>query len=176
MATLKDIQGGLAKVREDIATEAQEVSASIAELIKEVQGLKTQLENGNLISQADLDGLMESVTEIDGSVKAIYMPPVPDAPTIGTATGGDGEASVSFTAPAITGGKITNYTAVSDPGGLTGTGTSSPVTVAGLTNGTGYTFTVTATNASGTGAASLPSNSVTPAAPAGSFTKEKTTR
>ena len=88
---------------------------------------------------------------------------VPDAPTIGTATAGNAQASVAFSAPGSNGGVIiTGYTATSNPGGLTGTG-SSPITVSGLTNGTAYTFTVTATNAAGTGSASSASNSVTPA-------------
>jgi len=91
---------------------------------------------------------------------------VPGAPTIGTATGGNAEATVSFTAPAITGGvAITGYTVTSSPGGLTATGSASPLTVTGLTNGTAYTFTVTATNSVGTGPASAASNSVTPAIP-----------
>ena len=91
-------------------------------------------------------------------------PGVPGAPTIGTATGGNNSASVTFTAPTDTGqSAITSYTVTSSPGGFTGTGASSPVTVSGLTNGTAYTFTVTATNAIGTGPASSASNSVTPA-------------
>ncbi|WP_198134517.1 fibronectin type III domain-containing protein [Geotalea uraniireducens] len=90
---------------------------------------------------------------------------VPGAPTIGTATAGDTQASVTFTAPASNGGaSITGYTATSNPGGVTGTCASSPCTVTGLTNGTAYTFTVTATNSAGTGSASAASNSVTPAA------------
>lgn len=89
----------------------------------------------------------------------------PDAPTIGTAAIGSGSSSVSFTAPANVGGSaITGYTAVSSPGGLVGTGTASPITVSGLTNGTAYTFTVFAYNSYGNSPASAASNSVTPAA------------
>ncbi|MCX6255325.1 MAG: fibronectin type III domain-containing protein [Bacteroidia bacterium] len=88
---------------------------------------------------------------------------VPGAPIIGTATAGNIQATVTFTAPVSDGGSaITGYTVTSSPGSLTGTGTASPITVTGLTNGTAYTFTVTATNAIGTSLASSTSNSVTP--------------
>lgn len=93
---------------------------------------------------------------------------VPGAPTIGTAsiTSGSTTASVPFTAPASNGGTaITSYTATSSPGGITGTlsqAGSGTVSVSGLTIGTAYTFTVTATNAVGTGPASAASNSITP--------------
>lgn len=90
---------------------------------------------------------------------------VPGAPVIGAATGGNTTASVVFTAPGSNGGAtITSYTATSSPGGFTGTGSASPISVTGLTNGTAYTFTVTATNSEGTGSASSASNSVTPSA------------
>ena len=91
---------------------------------------------------------------------------VPDAPTIGTATGGLGQASVAFTAPTDNGGAtISFYTITSSPGFITGSGSSSPITVTGLTGGTSYTFTVTATNANGTSVSSSASNSVTPSSP-----------
>ena len=89
----------------------------------------------------------------------------PGAPTSVTATGGNASASVAFTAPTNTGtpAGIASYTVTSSPGGFTGTGASSPITVSGLTNGTAYTFTVTATATNGlTGPASAASNSVTP--------------
>ena len=92
---------------------------------------------------------------------------VPGAPTIGTATRGDGQASVTFTAPSFNGGStITGYTVTSNPAGGTDSNaasTSLSHVVTGLTNGTAYTFSVTATNTIGTGSASAASNSVTPA-------------
>ena len=92
-------------------------------------------------------------------------PALAGAPTIGTATAGALSASVTFTAPTYTGSGITGYTVTSSPGGITGTGASSPVTVSGLTAGTAYTFTVTATTAAGQSSPSAASNSVTPTAP-----------
>lgn len=89
-------------------------------------------------------------------------PTAPEAPTnvVATSNGTSQTATVSFTAPFDGGSAITGYTVTSSPGGITGTGASSPINVTGLTNNTDYTFTVTATNAVGTGPASAASNSV----------------
>lgn len=92
---------------------------------------------------------------------------VPNAPTIGTATDvgssrafNNGAAVVTFTQSLI-GFEATSFTATSSPGGYTATGASSPLTVTGLQSNIAYTFTVTATNFVGTGAASTASNSIT---------------
>lgn len=95
-------------------------------------------------------------------------PSVPGAPTSPVATAGNASASVAFVAPADTGypaGAIIGYRVTSSPGGFTGTGATSPVTVTGLTNGTAYTFTVAAQNVNGYGPESVASNSVTPVLP-----------
>ena len=100
------------------------------------------------------------------NLNVIYTPTVPDAPTIGTATASSGSASITFTAPYDNGGaEISSYQATSTPGSVTGTASSSPVTVSGLTGGTAYTFVVAAINAAGTSVASSASNSVTPPSP-----------
>ena len=80
------------------------------------------------------------------------------------ATAGVASASVAFVAPTSNGGSaITGYTATSSPGSFTAMGTTSPINVTGLTNGTAYTFTVVATNAIGNSVASAASSAVTPA-------------
>ena len=82
---------------------------------------------------------------------------VPGAPNIGAATPSNTQASIAFTAPLNNGGNaITSYTATCNPGSITGTNSVSPVVVAGLANGSTYTCSVAASNATGTGASSGP--------------------
>ena len=69
---------------------------------------------------------------------------------------------MNFLKPFAKGSPIESYTVTAEPGGQTVTGSRPPLTVTGLTNGTTYTFTVTATNAIGTSLPSAPSNPVTP--------------
>lgn len=107
-------------------------------------------------------------TRILGTAPANPVTDPPNAPTIGVATGGVESASVTFTPP-VSGPTPTSYLATSSPGGLTGTGSSSPVTVGGLTGGQAYTFTVRAVNVVGNSPASAASNSVTPSAGGGGF-------
>ena len=112
-------------------------------------------------------GLDVFVSKLDASNG--FSSIAPGAPTSVSATSAaNGQSVVSWTAPASTGGAtITGYTVTSSPGGRTCAWTSGDLscTVTGLTNGTSYTFSVTATNASGTGSASDASSSVIPIAP-----------
>ncbi|NJL57444.1 fibronectin type III domain-containing protein [bacterium] len=101
--------------------------------------------------------------ELSVASNAVTPQGVPDAPTTVSASAGDAQATITFNAPADTGGlPITGYEVTSNPGAKVATGTGSPIVVAGLTNGTLYTFTVVAINAQGKSVASEASNSVTP--------------
>lgn len=97
---------------------------------------------------------------------AVTPATVPAAPTGVVAVAGDTTATVVFVAPLDDGGSpILGYTVTSSPAGGTDTNAGQPGlshAITGLTNGVEYTFTVTATNAAGTGADSKPSNPVTP--------------
>ena len=72
---------------------------------------------------------------------------------------------MTWTKPADNGSTITGYTVTSSGGQTCTTNDADTLTcvVTGLTNGTAYTFTVTATNGRGASAASVASSSVTPA-------------
>ena len=90
----------------------------------------------------------------------------PGTPTIGTATAGNAQASVTFSAPSYLGKPAgTNYIATSNPGGITGTSSTSPILVTGLNNGTAYTFTVKLNNGLIDSLSSEASNSISPVAP-----------
>ena len=103
---------------------------------------------------------------VDNTLNTVAICPytVPDAPTGVTGSTGDATVPVSWTAPANTGGlAITGYTVTAAPGGATCTTTGETTcSVPGLTNGTSYSFTVTARNAKGTGASSAASTAIKP--------------
>ena len=89
-------------------------------------------------------------------------PTAPGTPTGVSATAGNGSATVTWTAPSDGGSPITSYTVTPYVGSTAQTPTdrhrpaaADHATVSGLTNGTTYTFTVSATNAIGTGPQSV---------------------
>jgi invasion protein IalB len=101
-------------------------------------------------------GWRVSYTGGDGNDVTLSARLTPGAPTGLSVTAGNGSATVSWQAPSATGGEsIASYTVTGAPSGsCTATAPATTCTITGLTNGTTYTFTVTATNAVGTSAAS----------------------
>ena len=90
---------------------------------------------------------------------------VPGTPYSVSATAGDASATVSWTPSSCKGGGAVTYTAISSPGGRTCSTGGTSCTVTGLTNGTSYTFSVTAGNSAGTSSAAEMYSSVTPKGP-----------
>lgn len=119
-----------------------------------------------LISGTTASGI-NTLTDAQVLKGADVWPSVPNAPTNVSATsGGNTTSVVSFTASTDAGSSaITGYRVTSTPSGLTATGSASPITITGLTNGTSYTFTVAAQNAVGFSGESTASGSITPVTP-----------
>ncbi|MFP5442116.1 MAG: IPTL-CTERM sorting domain-containing protein, partial [Betaproteobacteria bacterium] len=108
-------------------------------------------------------GGSSSPSPASNGVTPMGAPAAPLAPTV---IAGDAAVKVSFAAPASNGSAITGYTVTGTPqggGASVGCTTTGALTctVSGLTNGTAYAFTVTATNIVGTSTPS-PSASATP--------------
>ncbi len=88
-------------------------------------------------------------------------PSIDSASNVGSARPyNNGAATVTFTAGTV-GGPASSYTVTSSPGAIKAVGSTSPITLTGLTAGTSYTFSVAAQNGFSTTAAALDSNSIT---------------
>ncbi len=114
-------------------------------------------------SRANLNTWQTAASGPSAAVTPTLAPP--SAPPAPTAVAGDGKATV--TVAAGSGNTPASYTVTASPGGrtCTVTGAAGSCLVSGLTNGTGYRFTATATNAGGTSSSSAASSAVTPRAP-----------
>ena len=124
---------------------------------------------GNGSSQLPLNGALDEVAVYPIALTAAQVAAhwqaagqAPGTPTNVTATGGQNQATISWTAPA---GSIGSYTITPH----VGTSLRTPATVAapatsavvsGLSGGATYTFTVVASNSLGNGPTSSPSNAV----------------
>lgn len=114
---------------------------------------------------AEEGALVTTVAERDALIASVPSL-LPNPPVNVSAVGGAGEATVSFSpSPLPSISPTIFYTVVSNPGGVTATGTGSPIVVSGLSAGPLYTFRVYATNKNGRSELSLPSNSVSLGAP-----------
>jgi hypothetical protein len=115
--------------------------------------------NATLTISSNAPGNAPSIVNLSGTGAV-----EPDAPVLGSSVPGNNQVTVYFNPPASDGGlPITGYTATCNPGAVLATSTSSPITVTGLQNDTGYSCAVRAVNAAGTSAPSANVNA-TPSA------------
>jgi len=105
-----------------------------------------------------------NMTTSNVTLTAIWNVAAPGTPGTPTVSAGDGNATITVVAPS-SGGAPTSYTVTASPGGATCTVISpaTSCTITGLTNGTSYSFSTVANNATGSSSGSTSSASVSPA-------------
>lgn len=105
-----------------------------------------------------------NMTTSNVTLTAIWNVAAPGTPGTPTVSAGDGNATITVVAPS-SGGAPTSYTVTASPGGATCTVISpaTSCTITGLTNGTSYSFSTVANNATGSSSSSASSASVSPA-------------
>jgi hypothetical protein len=116
---------------------------------------------GNIVIDAQGQLYLQS----QGSPYSIIRYSIPSAPTspsgVSVASPGSGQVTISWNATTAVGVPVTGYTVTASPGGATCTSTTTSCTIAGLTNGTTYTFTVVASDIVGDSDPSPASSSLT---------------
>ncbi|MDQ1634565.1 MAG: large repetitive protein, partial [Frankiaceae bacterium] len=131
-----------------------------------INGLKNGQSYAFSVQASNANGAGPSATSALVTPAVPLTPPGPPAAVVAHAA--SASATVTWLPPASNGGSpITGYTVTSSPDGRSTTvgGSAVSAQLTGLTNGTSYTFTVRATNAKGSSAASTPSVAVIPRAP-----------
>jgi uncharacterized repeat protein (TIGR02543 family) len=105
-----------------------------------------------------------NMTAANVTLTAIWNVAAPGTPGAPTVSAGDGNATITVVAPS-SGGAPTSYTVTASPGGATCIVISpaTSCTITGLTNGTSYSFSTVANNATGSSTGSASSASVSPA-------------
>ena len=126
----------------------------------------TGLTNNNSYSCAVTASNADGSSSASIPVVGTPAPTAPGVPTISRTDYGDGEIYLYVTVSDDGGSAVTGYTATCSDGStsFSGTSTSSPITVSGLTNDASYTCTATATNAVGASTNSTATDPITPAA------------
>lgn len=161
---------------------AYEVTASPGGRTLTVPGTESSVVFTDLTNGQDYRFSVTATNEVGSSSSSTPSAPVvpvalPSAPTGVRAVPGDGRAEISWTEPAESGGSpISHYTVTASPGGLSATvpADARTATLTGLSNGTSYTFRVTATTGIGDSAASGPSARVVPAGVPGRVSRPDT--
>jgi hypothetical protein len=149
--------GSGVKISNDMSVTENNATLAYAALTAGISDSTARITSVTLVSNTASTILQYSTFTLYGVFNA-DVSTAPATPTIGTATAGNAEASITFTGVS----NAASYTMTSTPGSITAIGASSPITVSGLTNGTAYTFKVKSNNPFGSSAESAASNSVTP--------------
>jgi hypothetical protein len=161
VTTLSTGSGGVTEVYEYATTANFPATGSSAQLVIATDTGRVYRWMGTFYVEVGSVGGSVADTRWD-----LFLPP---APTGVTASPGNAQATVSWTAPTVLSqASITDYTVQYQPSGGAWTtfsraaSTATTATVTGLTNGTAYTFRVAGVNAVGTGSYSNATSSVTP--------------
>jgi hypothetical protein len=147
---------------------AKTVTGSPPDTTTTVTGLQTGTSYTFTVTATNPNGAGPESAKSNAVTPLTAVPP--SAPSGVSAEAASQQARVTWTAPAADGDSaITGYTVTPYAGGTAQDAVSAgpsdtSATVTGLTDGTSYTFKVTATNGAGTSPASAASNAVTPQA------------